>query len=139
MQITGPISYKCLFCKCAVDKSVVEEEKSVNCPFCDLPLQQTYFRDKLQDVSSFSSEDNDCCAEDCLKEEIDINNVEEEAFVEIDNFGYIPTAGPNWDQLSISDASTADESDIDYIYDKEVAQTAFNSKETVLQEIMDVE
>lgn len=135
MQIDGPVCYKCAFCKCTVHKFVIEEENYVDCPFCDLPLQQTFFKDKLQDTTRSSCNENvDLCANDCVTEELDINDVEEEAFVEIDNFGYIPTAAPNWDQISISDASTADDSDVDYIYGKEVAGKSSN-KEGILQQM----
>lgn len=132
MQIDGPVCYKCAFCKCTVHRYVVEEEKFVDCPFCDLPLQQTFFKDKLQD--RIHSNVDLCCAEDCLTETADINDVEEEAPVEIDNFGYIPNAAPNWDQISISDASTSDDSDVDYIYGKEIAGKS-NNKEDIVQQM----
>lgn len=138
MQINGPVWYKCSFCKCGVHKVVVEEEKSVTCPFCDLPLRQTFFKDKKQDsVANAGEENSDLCADDCLREQLDVNGVEEEAFVNLDNFGYIPKAGPDWDQISISDTSTADDSDVDYIFEKEISEVTAGSVQDTTNQMDD--
>lgn len=119
MQITEPVCYKCLFCKTTVHRTVVEEENYHSCPFCDLALHQTFFKDKLQGRSHSEAID-DLCAEDCLREKLDLDCVQEEAYVDLDDFGYAPKASPNFDELSISDASSVDDSDVDYIYEKEL-------------------
>lgn len=106
----------------------MEEENYNKCPFCDLLLQSTFLKDKLQG-RSFSDQTDDFCTDDCLKETLNVNCVEEEAFVEVDNFGYIPRARLNFDELSVSDASSADDSDIDYIFEKELSELDAVSKD----------
>lgn len=124
LQISGPALYKCLFCKCAIHKYVVEEEESKSCPFCDMPLRKTFFNNDSEvkgdgePVNGIS----DACSSDCLTERLDLNDVEEEAVVKIEDFyRYIHKSAPNWDEISISEPSSADNSDIDYIFNKELA------------------
>lgn len=119
MQITAPVCYKCVLCKSTVNRIVVEEENQHTCPFCDLPLQQTFFKDKLQEMS-FSETIDDLCAEDCWRGQLDLDCVEEEASIDLDDFGFVPKASPNFDELSVSEASSADDSDVDYIFEKEL-------------------
>lgn len=124
MQITDPVCYKCFFCKSTVHRTVVEEEREVQCPFCDLLLQKTFFKDKLQG-REYSERTDDLCAEDCLKEEIDANCVE----AGLDSFGYTPKSYFNFDEISISDASSADNSDVEYIFDKELLKNVVSGKD----------
>lgn len=100
-------------------RTVVEEENQHTCPFCDLPLQQTFFKDKLQEMTVSETFD-DLCAEDCLRGQLDLDCVEEEASIDLDDFGFVPKASPNFDELSVSEASSADDSDVDYIFEKEL-------------------
>lgn len=47
----------------------------------------------------------------------------------LDNYGYVPRGGPDWDGISVSGASTADNSDVDYIFEKELARADGNEGE----------
>ncbi|XP_028143365.2 uncharacterized protein LOC114337138 isoform X1 [Diabrotica virgifera virgifera] len=83
MPIFVVAEYKCPYCKSLAHKQIEEEHSRIYCPYCDVLMERIVMADEqiLEKCRLFEVETSkqklDVCFADCLKEEIDVNEIEE--------------------------------------------------------------
>lgn len=131
MQITGIPPYKCPFCACLIHKEMEKYLSKMSCPYCDVPLQKNtsildesseVVSEQINEIKTGVCED---CFDDCTTETVNVKDVPDDpcsSFLE--TVSYCVKKCPKWDELSVSDLSSDDETDdvdaLKEFFDKEL-------------------